>query len=94
MLTLNSFICRIVDLDWRPDRVYFLVFLNPSRDNRIQPLPPGWPVSATAGELTAELDRFTPPVASRRTLFCRIPRANSVTTQPCLGDGAAPAQLG
>jgi hypothetical protein len=48
--------CRIAGLDWRLDRVYFLAFLNPSGDNRIQPLPPGWPVSATVDELTAELD--------------------------------------
>jgi hypothetical protein len=42
-------------LDWRPDRVYFLAFLNPSRDNRIRPLPPGWPVSATVDEPTRRL---------------------------------------
>jgi len=34
-------------------------------DNRVQPLPPGWPVSATVGELTAELDRFTAHAAFR-----------------------------
>lgn len=29
--TPDAFICRIVDLDWRLDRVYFLAFLNPSQ---------------------------------------------------------------
>jgi hypothetical protein len=39
--TANMPICRLVGLDWRLDRVYFLAFLNPREDNRIQPLPPG-----------------------------------------------------
>jgi hypothetical protein len=33
----------MADSGWQPDRVYFLAFLNPSRDNRI--LPPQHPAS-------------------------------------------------
>jgi hypothetical protein len=36
--------------------VYFLTFLNPSGDNRIRPLPPGQPVSATVGGLGTRVD--------------------------------------
>jgi hypothetical protein len=50
---------RVAGLDWRLGRVYFLAFLTPYGDNRTQPLPPGWPVSATVGGPAAELDRFT-----------------------------------
>lgn len=59
MIGRVTLICRVADLDWRLARVYFLAFLNPSGDNRCQPLPPGWPVSATIGERMTELDRFT-----------------------------------
>jgi hypothetical protein len=34
-------------------------------NNRTQPLPPGWPVSATVGGPAAELDRFTAHAAVR-----------------------------
>jgi hypothetical protein len=57
--------CRVVDLDWQLGRVYFLAFLNPSRDNRTRPLPPGWPVPATVAEPTMELDWFTAHAAFR-----------------------------
>jgi hypothetical protein len=52
-------------LDWRPDRVYFLTFLNPSRDDRIRPLAPGWPVPATVDEPTKAAPGFTAHAADR-----------------------------
>jgi hypothetical protein len=42
--------------NWRLDRLYFLAFLKPSRDNRLQPLPPRWPALAAQGGQQQELD--------------------------------------
>jgi hypothetical protein len=56
---------RMADFDWQQARVYFLAFLNPSRDNRRLPLPPGWPVSTTVDEPAAEPACFTAHAAYR-----------------------------
>src|ERR1700690_3482538 len=54
--------------DWQQARAYFVAFLNPSRDNRCLPLPPGWPASTTVDEPAAELGSFTlMPLCDART---------------------------
>jgi predicted nucleic acid-binding protein len=49
--------CRIVGLDWRPGRVYFLPLLEPlARTTGRWPLPPDRPVCVTVGQLSIEVD--------------------------------------
>jgi hypothetical protein len=51
--------CRIVDLDRRLNRVYFLAFLNPSRGQPDPALTARLASPAKVGERTTELDWFT-----------------------------------
>src|SRR5690242_1932024 len=62
--------CRVASADWRPGRVYFLTLLEPlAGTTGLWPLPPGRPVSATVGELSIAVDRFTASAVDRTVII-------------------------